>query len=324
MSSSVSPRPFSVEYDPGLVEEAVLLQISGAPEEMSFRQVRDRIYALTDSEEREQRFREFHAEWFLRLHLGRPITESMLEQHALFRETQRCCVLPARTTQEEGADLYGLRAASPADPAPDKVIVIRLKAVRLLDPLGARHWLRHELMHVADMLDPAFGYEPRLPTHDAGPAYTTLFQERYRVLWDCWIDGRLARRGWLPEEALEKRWEEFRQTFAAFGSEAREKFQELLDSESQTHDTLVGLALHPDLRTAPSPAAQTRPQPCPLCRFPTFPLCSGESELSEEVQSQIQADFPRWKPGDGLCRQCADLYRAREISRLAEAMLPRI
>ena len=217
-----------------------------------------------------------------------------------------------------------MRAASPAELAPDKVIVIRLKPARLLDPPGARAWLRHELMHVADMLDPAFGYEPQLPVHDAGPAFTTLLRERYRVLWDCWIDGRLARRGWLPEEALEKRWEEFRQTFVAFGPRARQKFQELLDSASQTHATLVALALHPDLAIAASPAAQTGPQPCPLCRFPTFPLCSGETGLSEEVRAQIRADFPRWKPEHGLCRQCADLYRARKMSRLAEALLPRI
>ena len=324
MSSSDSPRPFSVEYDPGLVEEAVLLRIPDAPEERPFRQLRDQIYSVTESEEREKRFREFHAEWFLRLQLGRAITESLLEQHSLFRGTQRCCVLPARTTQEEGADLHGLRAASPTDFEPDKVIVIRLKPARLLDPPGARIWLRHELTHVTDMLDPAFGYEPQLPSLDAGPAFNTLLQERYRVLWDCWIDGRLVRRGWAPEKALEKRWEEFRLTFGAFGPEARQRFQELLDSDSQTHATLVALSLHPALETTPSLAAQTGPQPCPLCRFPTFPLCSGETELSEEDRGEIRGDFPSWKPEHGLCRQCADLYRAREMSRAAEAVLPRV
>ena len=324
MTNSDPPQPFSVEYEPGLVEETVLLRIPGAPEESSFRKLRDRIYAVTDSEQRERQFREFHAEWFVRLQLGRPITESLLEQHALFRGTQRCCVLPARTTQEEGADLHGLRAASPADREPDKVIVIRLKPARLLDPPGARTWLRHELMHVTDMLDPAFGYEPQLPSPDAGPAFTTLLQERYRVLWDCWIDGRLVRRGWSPEEALEKRWEEFRKTFAAFGPEARQRFQELLASDSQTHAALVALALHPVLETSPSLAAQTGPQPCPLCRFPTFPLGSGETELSDEVRDQIREDFPKWRPEHGLCRQCAGLYGAREMSRAAEALLPRV
>ena len=324
MTNSDSPRPFSVEYDPRLVEETVLLRIPGAAEEPSFRQLRDQIYVVTDSEERERRFREFHAEWFVRLQVGRPITESLLEQHALFRGTERCCVLPARTTQEEGADLHELRAASPVDREPDKVIVIRLKPACLLDPPRARAWLRHELMHVTDMLDPAFGYEPQLPSPDAGPAFTTLLQERYRVLWDCWIDGRLARRGWLPEQALEMRWEEFRKTFAAFGPEARQRFQELRDSESQTHAVLVALALHPVLETGPSRATQTGPQPCPLCRFPTFPLCSDETELSDEVRDQIREDFPKWKPEHGLCRQCADLYGAREMSRSAEAALPRI
>jgi hypothetical protein len=61
--------------------------------------------------------------------------------------------------------------------------------------------LRHELMHVADMLDPAFGYERSLPTSDDGPSADNIVRDRYRVLWDVTIDGRLARAGLAHPDA---------------------------------------------------------------------------------------------------------------------------
>ena len=33
--------------------------------------------------------------------------------------------------------------------------------------------------------------------------------------------------------------------------------------------------------------------------------------LPEEVQAAIAGDFPEWRPADGLCSRCADLYASR-------------
>lgn len=41
--------------------------------------------------------------------------------------------------------------------------------------------LRAELLHLADMLDPAFGYAPTLPEMDGGPSAAGLLQDRYRA-----------------------------------------------------------------------------------------------------------------------------------------------
>ena len=324
MQNSDSVRQFRVEYDPRLVEEAVLLRMDDDPEEPKFRRVRDRIYELPEGEERERRFQKFHAECFERLQLGRPVTESLDEQPVLLQSIRRCGVLLARTTQDEGADMHGLRSAKPEDPLPYKVAMIRMKPARLSDASGTRSWLRHELMHIVDMLDPRFGYDPQLPSCEAGPAFTNLLRDRYRVLWDTWIDGRLSRRGWLPEGVREKRFEEFMTIFSAGGPDAEEEFQQIFDSDSQTHAGLMAFALHPGIQFPSARAGRTLPQPCPLCRFPNFHLLFGEAELPAETQAEIRADFPAWQPEHGLCRQCADLYQAREMSRAAEAVLPRI
>ena len=319
-----SQTRFCLEYDPRLVEEAVLLSLEGHPEETQFRRERDRVYELASEDEREARFSQLHGQWFVQLQLGRPIVEALEEQPGLIQQARRCAVLPAITAREEGADLHDWLGGGDGQPT---AILMKLKPRRLLNPAQLRGWLRHELMHIADMLDPNFGYERLIPSSDLGPAYANLLRDRYRVLWDTWIDGRLHRRGWLPVEVREKRLAEFVSTFAMMGQEAEEKFQQLFESDTQTHRGLMALAQSPAEHAAATPGSAPHSQICPLCRFPTFQLVRGTAglgELSQDVLDEIAADFPHWQPGEGLCGQCAELYGARKQSRAAEAALPRI
>ena len=46
------------------------------------------------------------------------------------------------------------------------------------------------------------------------------------------------------------------------------------------------------------------------------------ARLPDEVRNAIRADFPSWEPCEGLCIQCADLYRARRLSVAAAMLLP--
>lgn len=319
-----APTRFYVKYDPRLVEEAVLSSLAGHAEEARFRRERDRIYELTNEENRETRFRELHSRWFARLRLGRSIIEALEEQEGLLRQVRRCYVMSAVSSPEEGADLHDWLGVARAEDAQPAVILIRISVRRLLATSDLRPWLRHELMHVADMLDPGFGYERWVPSSELGPAYGNLLRDRYRVMWDVWIDGRLHRRGWLPDEAREKRLAEFMATFRMLGSQAAEEFQRLFESKVQTHGGLMALAQTPSGQEAPTSECVSQARICSLCRFPSFRLLSGITHLSEETLGEIRADFPNWQPEQGLCGQCADLYRTRSQSRAAEAMLPRI
>jgi hypothetical protein len=59
------------------------------------------------------------------------------------------------------------------------------------------------------------------------------------------------------------------------------------------------------------------PQPgsaCALCGFPTYGFEPEAQDLPIAVLSEIRADFPAWTIAQGLCPQCADLYRARHSS----------
>lgn len=310
---------FSTEYDSRLVEEAVLLAIAGRAEERRFRSRRDRIYELQDAHERDQAFHQFHAAWFSRLRLGDPVATALNEQPLLSRQTDRCRIIPAMAQKDEGADLHiGSDFASEScDPL--RTIMIRLRPATLLRSAACLSLLRHELMHLADMLSPGFGYKPELPKSEAGPAYDNLLRERYRVLWDATIDGRLVQRGWLPAEARLKRLAEFATAFP----ELQAAFPQWFDTPDHRHAELLAFAEAPTSGDSAPLQPQARKGRCPLCRFPSFHLIDG-LELSADELDEVFHDFPNWDPNHGLCRQCADLYRARHTSRLAAESLPGI
>jgi hypothetical protein len=295
------------------MEGAVQLRISGHPEETEFHREREGVYEIRDEEKRDKRFRQLHQEWFLSLDLGHAVESALGDYPLLSRDTKGGRVMFAMFSKEEGADLYGNTPAT---------IVIKLRPSSLLDASTLLTFLRHEFMHLHDILDPCFAYHLELPQSEVGPTYDNLIRERYRVLWDTWIDGRLLARGWAPASVKRQRQTEFEATFSMLGQSLETKFSQWFDWPFHKHEDLLAFALQPE-----SEHLQDRQQiqtgRCPLCRFPSFDLQNGR-DLSPETVQDIVADFPDWTSDQGLCRQCSDLYQARELSRSAEAALPGI
>jgi hypothetical protein len=314
------------EYEPALIEEAVLAALRGHQAERAFHRERDRLYEVKDAEAREEGFRELHTRWFERLCLGRGIQQALAEQPSIAAATQGCRVARARSRHEEGAELF-VRPAGvvPGEPV-RRWVVIRLRATALCAADRALQFFRHELFHIADMLDPRFGYERHLPPAPAGPAHEALQRDRYRILWDTLIDGRLVHLGLAPNSLRAERLRDFVRTFPMLGPALEEAFVRLFDGAACTHADLVAFATHPaeaaagaqgtppsgsDLASpmAPGPHPGER---CSICGFPTYAFVPDPLALPREVQATIQKDFPAWDPGQGLCLQCADLYRSRQ------------
>ncbi|HEY7678011.1 MAG TPA: hypothetical protein VIG69_13120, partial [Candidatus Methylomirabilis sp.] len=203
----------AIEYAPELVEEAVCGALRGHPRERGFRRQRDRLYEVRDPEGREAAFRELHAAWFERLGLARPILQALEEQPSITASTQGCRVGPARAREEEGAELFVRQAVAGGSELGRRWVVVRLRSEAFCASERLLRFLRHEFHHIADMLDPGFGYEPRLPTGELGPTHERLLQDRYRVLWDIYIDGRLVRKNWAPSSVRDRRLQEFTKTF---------------------------------------------------------------------------------------------------------------
>ncbi|OFW00034.1 MAG: hypothetical protein A3F68_08040 [Acidobacteria bacterium RIFCSPLOWO2_12_FULL_54_10] len=324
MANSSSKNLLQIAYDPVLVEETILLRIRNDPEEKRFWRARNLIYEVPETEERESRFQKFHFEWFHRMRLAAPLLAALDEQPEILQQVRHCSVIKAPTNHDEGADLHDLRDPEPDNLTMGKALLIQLKPARLLEQRTLQEWLRHELMHIADMLNPHFGYKRFDVTAATGPAWANRVRDRYRVLWNTWVDGRMVRRGWLAAQARQRRLEEFLAVFGSTGPVSTAVFNQVFEAESQTHERLMNLSNEAEGSRSNSADSRSASRPCPLCRFPYDRLLPADSELSENVRDRIRAEFSDWRPEDCICEQCADLYRTREMSLTALAALPHV
>jgi len=306
-----STHSFFTEFDAVLVEETVLLRFRSHPEERRFRRERDFLYELADAAEREKRFQDLHSKWFLQLALHRPIVETLQEYPSLTRAARSCRVSRTSGAEQETADLHDLYDPNEPGPGPQRAILIRVRPERLLDTTNLVSWLHRELLYLADIVDPEFGYQRVFPLPQAEATRANLVRERYRVLWNTWVDGRLFGRGKLGEAARECTRQEFLATFAMLGLEAENWFERLWESERETHAGLLTLASEPRASLPVPSGSPASAGVCPLCRFPSFDWVEESSPVLPDLEKEIRSDFPNWRPDQGLCRQCADLYRAR-------------
>jgi hypothetical protein len=297
-----------VVFDERLVEGAVLAAVAARPfeERHRFHREREAVYEVRDAEARDRAFRHLFARWFERWHLARPLRRALAEQPLLAGRTRGCLVGPALGPSDEGADLYGL--GDEADQPP--VIGIRIRPARLLDEAACLALLRHELQHVADMVDPAFLYQRDLPALDGGPAYENLVRQRYHLVWDLTIDGRLVHRGLAPEAVRAHRREEFARAFPALGPALDEVFVRWFDGPQPTHRAILDFVLSA-ATDPPSPARAPSTVVCPICRFPTALQAFVVDAIPPPVAELVARRHPAWRPAQGLCRQCVDLFEAR-------------
>ena len=196
--------------------------------------------------------------------------------------------------------------------AQPKIVFIRLRPESFLDPEALLTFLRHELLHVADMVDPRFGYMKDLLASDTGPSYDAILRTRYRVVWDATIDGRLARKGWAKPGCREVRLKEFSRTFSMLNAAVTEAFSRWFDGEAHTHAAIMAFAQDP--RGLGSQVGRLAGR-CPICRFPTVRLDPDPARLSAAGRRELHADHPRWRLDEGLCSQCLDLYEASASGR---------
>ncbi len=298
-----------VTYAHNFVEAVVLEAERGAPAETrrAFRQARNRVYRIADADAREMAFQALHRDWFVSFKLHRPVDAIVAGQRDLVARVGQCRVLLASRPQDEGADLFDYVA--PRGSGRQPLLVIRLRPPTLFDDEALAAFLRHELMHVSDMLDPRFGYRRTLPVQDEGPSAETLVRDRYRTLWDVTIDGRLFRQGVHAPEVRARRAREFAATFRMLGDETERVFVEWFEQIEPTHDRIVEFALHP-----PRSGGRAHNGRCPLCRFPAVSLEAAPERVSPETRRLIEEEHPDWDVTEGLCRQCLDLFEASQLT----------
>lgn len=284
-------------YDQDLIEEAVFLAAARNRIEPAllrrFHREREKLYAILDPDERNDAFFNFNLEWFREWDLENLLLQAISEFPILKSSLSLLAFRKARLKKEEGAELY--RAAG------DSKGVVTLLSSHFVHPAGLALFLRKELFHLHDMLDPAFGYQPTLQEQHLTELQERIASERYKLLWDISIGNRLAKSASVTSKVEHQ----FHLAFSFWPEEKRAAILAELAQPQPTHSRFVQLCCDPkDLATSSVPAPGAH---CPLCGFSTFQWAT-DLELSD-FAPVITAEFPHWTPSQGACQRCAETYQ---------------
>ncbi len=247
-----------IEFDPRLSEDVVFLAMRGREEGGDqamygdYRRRLDALYEFSgDAHDREVAFRELFSEFFRTLGYERLLRDVLGEYPLLGRRLDRVSFFTAASRKQEGGDLFvrNDRAAGQAD---RRTALVRLCAQTFLETERLIHFLRRELYHVADMVDPRFGYRRDLQISEETLARQNLIRDRYRVLWSVFIDARLLRDDRSSPAELDGRQRLLEKAFQGLGDEEVEGvFRTVCTVENLTHTDLLTMATTGVVSTAP-------------------------------------------------------------------------
>lgn len=292
-------------FDFRLQEELVRNRLLSEPEFLkAWTRTVEPVYQLAEGE-RERNFVRIYEETFEKYHLGQDL-EAILAEFPFTDTLKEILVIKASNSREEGVELSRDKSR----------LGIRLRSHRLQERGKLEPFLRHELMHIVDLLEPAFGYREE-PLNEMGAADHSVIH-RYRVLWDIYIDGRLARQGKKGEASEEERQRDFERLFSFLPWRERlGAFQGLWQASNLTHPQLWEIAQEPlkvvqlgnvqaEIPESPLPGAL-----CPLCHFPTYNWIRPK----EQIALLVRSEFPHWATEEGLCEHCHERYELKEVMR---------
>ncbi|MBI1853633.1 MAG: hypothetical protein HYR85_25120 [Planctomycetes bacterium] len=204
---------------------------------------------------------------------------------------------------ESGADLGG----------PGKVLAgISVPVALFRDPSALARFLRHEIQHLADLLDPAFAYTPD-PSQVLGTGTTeNAVRDRLRLFWSISVDGRIAARGQLPSRSLEAWAPHVVRVLPEAEPERVRHCTELLWNRGLIpFPELLGMARRParSLLGAVGNRGFVVGDPCPLCRFPTRRLVDfPQGLLRAKDLAEIREIVRDFDPESGACERCVEGY----------------
>lgn len=302
-----------LRYDEDFIEAAAFLCASGQRKSVPSMQIsrfhheREKLYAILDPDERNTAFFNLHLDWFRAWGLEKLFTDLLKEFPLLPEKLSVLAVRKTRNKNDAGAELYvnGTNQCS---------AILALRPESFERDAALRDYVRHEFTHLSDMLDPAFGYAPTLDLPGLNGSQQRLARERYRLLWDITIDGRLAAAGFTPIAGRDRHAAAFARGYSFWPLERQtQTFASLWHNAAPRHAEFIALIADPrGLREAHRPAPGGS---CPLCEFPTFNWADADA-LRPEIAARITAEFPTWSLEQGLCGRCLETYQA--AARLGE------
>ncbi|MGR3221070.1 MAG: hypothetical protein ACUZ8H_14835 [Candidatus Anammoxibacter sp.] len=234
-----------IEFEPFLLEEIVFLgirQVELKGDDMSlynhYREDKDPLYKLP-ADEHDKAFHELNIKYFSLLGYAEFVYKAIQGFPVFAKEIDKISFLKINKRIERGADIF-FHSDDEKDHSAAKTVVFKILPDQFLNIDHLAMDFQKEFLHIHDMLDDEFGYEPSLNVKDANIMRYKLIQDRYTVLWQAYVDARLSARSRnykcvdiLPDMV---------RVFPDLTKEAVLNILNGLKSKKWTHSGLLGIA----------------------------------------------------------------------------------
>lgn len=204
-------------------------------------QQRDALYELRE-ENQDAVFHKLYVEYFSLIGYSDILHKSVQEFPLFLNELDKISFFKADKLRDEGSDLF-VQSEDDANSRVVKTMVYKIMPDQFADIVRLKILFLREFLHIHDMLDPEFGYKPSLASlvlNVENKAGYNLIQDRYRVLWQAYIDVRLSDKypDYMPVELLSH----MNRVFYDFSEKENIKILEKLKTGRWTHSTLLDTA----------------------------------------------------------------------------------
>ncbi len=242
----------NIEYEQSLIETTVFLAVRNDERlECELHLVIDRLYEIPDEEIRQREFVPVFREFFTKLGFDKLMTGLLCERPSISELIDRCIVREAPRKKAQSAELL-IQEKIDADSCTTNTLIIQVCPQSFLETHGTSaidsprvplvNLMRRELLHVADMLDNQFGYVRQSFAGD--PSKQNLQRDRYRILWDTYVEGRLEREKFGVDGKKKKLAQAFGRVFSTDNDHV---FDSIFDAPSLNHGNLMDWVHEPDL-----------------------------------------------------------------------------
>jgi hypothetical protein len=280
----------------------------------------DPIYDIEDVIDREEEFDKLYENFFLK-NLGyEKVIRGVFDEFPYLNEKISDIYVNMDLVREEA----NLMKKDPDEPGNLRKIKFKMRPEIFNDKNELKRAIRHELVHVKDMLDDDYSYDTKVPA-GLNTTEENFVRDRYKILWDIYIDSRLIREGREPMETKEKRFAWFSGIYRKLPAEQKIiMFDNFWNKEKITHKEILDMATDmmkavpllggdaSEMGDEEEKKSYWSGRPCPLCNFPTYKWAEAiklQDEKAKKLHNAIKADFPKWTTEEGACERCAELYQ---------------
>jgi hypothetical protein len=302
-TKEISPN---VVFESSFTEEAVFLaakyninKINGRIIQ-EFHRERENIYQNTAAEERDQAFERFYKEYFHSLGVNEIFENIIAEFPLLHHPSVILFFKKVWSKGQEDTELFvegGL-----------KTVCAALMVNRILQPFCIQAILRHDLLRISDMLDPHFRYAPHINLAGKSELENNLIKDRFRILWDMYIDVRLRKKGYSTLKSVEDYKKAFQEAFFFLKDNERKYIYSKLEGcGGLMQIDLISWAQ--DVRSIKTLGEGGLR--CPLCDFTCYEPVRSWSHEALCIAEAVKEKHPQWTIEQGICPQCFDLYSCK-------------